>query len=270
MLSALAVIKIRDHRLTDHTQWPLIVKGSAGASAITLLWYFLFELYQPDKFAYNQWHPYISFLPIGAFVVLRNANAILRSASSTAFAFIGRCSLETFILQYHIWLAADTKGLLMVIPATQWRSLNFFITTIMFIYVSHLVAQATGTITKWICDITPPPSLPTTADRHASSRGEQRHDTEVPAEPDGQEIIFEASQDNYRKGSESFALLEPDTPGRRPGRWLDRLAESSSRSQTPTALSAWYGETGWKPGAKTKLAIGVGVMWFLNLLWPAP
>lgn len=270
MFAALAVIKAREYRLTDHPQWPLVMKGSIGLSAIILLWYFAFELYQPDKFAYNLWHPYISFLPIGAFIVLRNANVILRSATSTAFSFIGRCSLETFILQYHIWLAADTKGLLMVIPATQWRSLNFLLTTIFFIYVSHHVAQATGTITGWICNVTPPASLPIATTRTSRQRHDGAQTTQ--AEEEGQEIIFQASpDDDHLKESESILLQVPDTPGRRSPRWLDRLAESSSRNSTsPMGFKIWRDETEWKPGPKTKLAIIVAVMWLLNMLWPTP
>jgi len=271
MFAALAVIKIREHRLTDHPLWPLAVKGAVGASAVVMLWYFAFELYQPDKFVYNLWHPYISFLPVGAFVVLRNANAILRSASSRLFAFIGTCSLETFIIQYHLWLAGDTKGILLVFPGTRWRPLNFVITTCMFIYVSHRVAQATGDITNWICGEPKPPSLPTTNQPSSSSNGGRRNSPAPPPEDEGQEIIFLAppDDDSAPKDNNGNVLpLEPDTPIRPQRRWVDRLAEGTS--QTPPGFRVWYGETEWQPGLKTKLAIAIALMWLLNLMWPYP
>lgn len=135
MLTAIVFIKIRELRLTDHPQWPLLSRCAIGASAFALLWFFWFELSRADKFAYNAWHPYVSAIPVLAFVVLRNASTALRSSSSRVFIFIGKCSLETFIMQYHFWLAGDTKGVLLVIPGTAWRPLNMIITTVMFIWL---------------------------------------------------------------------------------------------------------------------------------------
>ncbi|OSX67336.1 hypothetical protein POSPLADRAFT_1072296 [Postia placenta MAD-698-R-SB12] len=269
MFTALAVMKIREHRLTDHPQWPLIVKASAGASGIVLLWFFAFELYQPDKFAYNLWHPYISFLPIAAFVVLRNANVILRSASSRMFAFIGTCSLETFIIQYHFWLAGDTKGILLVIPGTRWRPVNLILTTVMFIYLSHHVAQATGEITNWVCGSSKSQTLPTTAPDAQSSSGRRAHSVIPMNEP---EVIFLASQDDESRKDDGDDLPPmPDTPARPQHRWLDRLAEGTTASQPSSpGFRVWYGETEWKPGAKTKLIIAMIVMWLLNIMWPYP
>ncbi|CCM04188.1 uncharacterized protein FIBRA_06354 [Fibroporia radiculosa] len=264
MFTAIAVMKIREHRLTDHPQWPLVVKGAAGASGIVLLWFFAFELYQPDKFAYNLWHPYIAFLPVGAFVILRNANGILRSASSRAFAFIGQCSLETFIIQYHFWLAGDTKGVLLVIPGTRWRPLNLVITTIMFIYVSHRVAQATGEVTNWICGSSKPPTLPTIMG--AEQRRGHANSTNVESIP----LTLQDSEG--RKDIDgSTPSLESDS-ARSPRRWVDRLAEGSSNSSSSITpgFRVWYGETEWKPGVKTKLTIAVTIMWLLNIMWPYP
>jgi hypothetical protein len=99
------------------------MKTSIGAAALILVWFLAFVLYQESKFAYNSWHPYISFLPVLAFVVLRNSTVILRSGFSQAFHFVDKCSLETFIIQYHFWLAGDNKGVLLV-PGTRWRPLN--------------------------------------------------------------------------------------------------------------------------------------------------
>ncbi|KAI0080323.1 O-acetyltransferase [Panus rudis PR-1116 ss-1] len=269
MLTALAVIKVREYRLTDHHQWPLVVKAASAASALVLLWYFAFELSQPDKFVYNTWHPYVSFLPVGAFVTLRNANGILRSASSRAFAFVGRCSLETFIIQYHLWLAGDTKGILLVIPGTRWRPLNMVITTIVFIYISHRVSEATGVITKWICSSDKPAAtLPTVAEPSTTRNAPTSSSSE------GGEVIFMAPDDTsspQKDNGENTLPPEPDTPIRPQRRWVDRLADNSLPStSTSTGFRVWYGESEWNPGVKTKLLIGLAIMWFVNLLWTYP
>lgn len=268
MFSALAFIKIREHRLTDHPRWPLVVKVAVVLSGITMLWFFAFELSQPNKFVYNTWHPYVSFLPISAFVILRNANPVLRSASSKAFAFIGKCSLETFIIQYHLWLAADTKGILMIIPWTRWRSANMALTAITFVYISHHVATATGEVTAWICGTAnAKKALPTTTEPSTSSR----HDRDGSYSPSPESVPLTAHggpSSLVPKDSDAEASLPdpPQTPMR--PRWVDRLAEGST--QPTPGFRVWYGDTEWQPGVKTKVAVGVGLMWVLNILWPHP
>ncbi|TFK57032.1 Cas1p-domain-containing protein [Heliocybe sulcata] len=253
MLTALATIKIREHHFTEHPQWPLAFKTSLGLSAFVLLWYMIFELTQPSKFVYNTWHPYISFLPIGAFVVLRNASVILRSASSRFFAFIGRCSLETFVIQFHLWLAADTKGILIVIPATRWRLTNMVITTIVFVYVSHLVAEATGEITAWICG-NEPKSLPTTSSTTAESSATR---------PEQIPLV----SDSLHEPGKAQEASESDGTMRRIPSWADRLADGSSATTSSPTRSKLFAD-GWKPGLKTRVLGGLGLMWLLNVLWP--
>jgi len=145
-----ALLYVNASEITSLPQWFKYRAIAIAASAITIPAFLIFEVTREDKFAYNKWHPYISFLPILAFIVLRNSSQRLRNSHSAAFAFIGRCSLETFILQFHIWLAADTKGILVMIGPSQWRWLSFMVGTILFIYMSWKIAAVTVTITEWI------------------------------------------------------------------------------------------------------------------------
>ena len=245
MLAAIAVIKVREYRLTDHLHWHMVIKTSIGISAAIILWFFAFELYQESKYTYNGWHPYISFLPILAFTILRNSNPILRSATSRAFVFIGKCSLETFVIQFHFWLAGDTKGVLLVIPGTRWRPINFIVITVMFIYLSDRVAHAATQVTSYICGDSSSPAralpLPVTA----------------PAPiPEERNADNQASMHNHKDDTVN-PLLEPDTPVR-PRRWVDRLADG-----TPP-------QKGWMPGLKIKSLVFLSVLWLLNMLWSYP
>ena len=108
-----------------------------------------------NKIAYNKWHPYSSFIPVISFVVLRNSSYQFRTHHSAAFAWLGRCSLETFTLQYHIWLAGDTKGLLRlgVFDHPYGGGLeDFLMLTTVFLWFSWNVAWATGILTTWMVE----------------------------------------------------------------------------------------------------------------------
>jgi hypothetical protein len=107
MLTALGFIKIKEARLTARPEWPQWQRWTIVGSAGTMAAYFAFELTRATKFVYNDYHPYISMFPVLAFCVLRNATPYLRSTSSKFFIFFGQCSLETFIVQFHLFIAAE-------------------------------------------------------------------------------------------------------------------------------------------------------------------
>ena len=54
---------------------------------------------------------------------------------------------QLFISQYHIWLAADTHGVLVMIPS--YPVLNVIITSFIFICVSHEISKITMTLTRY-------------------------------------------------------------------------------------------------------------------------
>ncbi|XP_077970440.1 N-acetylneuraminate (7)9-O-acetyltransferase-like isoform X2 [Styela clava] len=100
-----------------------------------------------DKFTCNRIHSYASILPITAFIIIRNVPGYLRSGYSAFFAWFGKISLELFIGQYHIWLAADTKGMLVLI-SPEWPTLNLVITSFIFVCIAHEINLITGILTK--------------------------------------------------------------------------------------------------------------------------
>ncbi|KAL7976638.1 hypothetical protein Chor_008587, partial [Crotalus horridus] len=114
-----------------------------------------------------------------AFILIRNIPGYARSVYSSFFAWFGRISLEAssitylqnvvtvhvfkclsnhivlilvtfsfqlFICQYHIWLAADTKGILVLIPGTPM--LNIIVSTFIFVCVAHEISQITNDLAQ--------------------------------------------------------------------------------------------------------------------------
>lgn len=125
--------------------------------ASMLFWWLAYDASSKD--AYTRWFPYVSTFPVLGFVILRNFSRHLRNFNSDIFAWMGRQSLETYTLQYHIWLAADTKGLLalgiferMTGNADISRKADLVVLTIVFLWISWHIAAATQTLTTWIVD----------------------------------------------------------------------------------------------------------------------
>jgi hypothetical protein len=136
---------------------PLTRRAITAFAAGVLVGYAVFCCRFANKYHYNKWHPFASPLPVVAYLVLRNSHDTLLQSHSRLFAWFGRCSLETFVLQYHIWLAADSQGLLrlglMTDPA-QGRS-NFWadmlepvFTSMAFLWLSHAVSTGLPVIVK--------------------------------------------------------------------------------------------------------------------------
>ncbi|KAG0093886.1 hypothetical protein BGZ92_000597 [Podila epicladia] len=151
-LFAYGFIKAQELAISAHPQWNAIRSTTIIASVIGLFGYFAFEV-TITKFEYNHYHPYISWIPILSFVFLRNSTSALRNTTSTFYSFIGKCSLETFIGQFHMWLAGDTKGLLIISPWIEgpgaW-TFNLVISSFIFVAIAHALSGATGELSDWL------------------------------------------------------------------------------------------------------------------------
>ena len=170
-------------------------------SVTIMLGYAYFEATQPSKQVYNQKHTYVSWLPCCAFVILRNSTSWLRRTHNKFFAWVGRGSLETFLLQFHIWLGADTAGLINVPGLAHQRVLTAVIMTVIFLWVSALVTSATGGVIEWIMLIEMP-GLPTSAPK--APNGKAAFD-EKPVEPKAPNGLLDKGDDLEKSEKSSTA-----------------------------------------------------------------
>uniref|UniRef100_A0A4W4HBE4 N-acetylneuraminate (7)9-O-acetyltransferase n=1 Tax=Electrophorus electricus TaxID=8005 RepID=A0A4W4HBE4_ELEEL len=113
-------------------------------SVVSFITYSIWASGCKNKTQCNEMHPYISV--ILAFVLIRNIPGYGRSLYSSFFAWFGKISLELFICQYHIWLAADTRGILVLIPGNP--SLNIIVSSFIFVCVAHEISQITNDLAQ--------------------------------------------------------------------------------------------------------------------------
>ena len=212
-------------------RWTKIRVFSIIAASILLPAFWAFAYQFTTKSEYNKWVPYISVIPIGCFIVLRNSTEYLRGTYSQLFAWLGRYSLETFTLQFHIWLAADTKGLLSLgvrgrrFAQLESKYLDLTLLSVIFLWMSWLVAEATVKITHWILE-------PEDCERFL-------REDQTPLLP----IVFVSD----------IRLSEAAVRNRdRKGMWQR------------TALAVTFL---WKKGLEIRLAIILFLMWILNIVW---
>ncbi|XP_068751421.1 N-acetylneuraminate 9-O-acetyltransferase-like isoform X2 [Montipora capricornis] len=149
MVTAFAYCTVKYFRLLDDNNKRALFSGPIGVAcvlfaAIALLGYTIQAFTCTSKVSCNEIHSLVSFIPITAFILLRNVPGLLRAKFSKFYAWVGSISLELFIAQYHIWLAHDTKGVLILIP--ERPILNVVMTTFVFVCVSHEIHKVTGVL----------------------------------------------------------------------------------------------------------------------------
>lgn len=87
----------------------------ASAGLLVMVGYVYATAVAPKSLAqYANWHSFISFVPILSFIAVRNVSSHARNYSSRAMVWLGGCSLEIYILQTHLFLAADYSSVLLI------------------------------------------------------------------------------------------------------------------------------------------------------------
>ncbi|KAI1312203.1 10 TM acyl transferase domain found in Cas1p-domain-containing protein [Xylaria venustula] len=110
-----------------------------------------------SKQSYNAAHPYISWIPVLALITLRNLYPPAQKVFLAIPAALGRISLETYVLQYHIWLGGDATARL-TLGGFENASFPFFLIekaliSTLFIGLAALTHRATRTITGTLSEL---------------------------------------------------------------------------------------------------------------------
>merc|ERR1719409_141947 len=114
-------------------------------------WYFTY--FTLPKREYNKAHPFTSFIPLFCYMVLRNMSPLLRRWHMHMFAWTGKITLETYILQFHIWMKTtgvngSPKHLMVWLPGWYWT--NFVLISAVYIFLSFRVFHITAALRDWV------------------------------------------------------------------------------------------------------------------------
>jgi hypothetical protein len=90
---------------------------------------------------YNEHHAYFGWIPILFYIYIRNCTGSLRRSHLGLLARMGKITLETYLLQHHIWLTSNAKTVLTIVPHSSF--VNFLVVGIIYMYVSHRLYRLT-------------------------------------------------------------------------------------------------------------------------------
>jgi len=116
-------------------------KGFMAVAMIAALYWWVTGPFQEAKLDYNQTNAYYGWVPLMAYIYLRNLTPWLRGHSLDLLHQIGKTTLETYLMQHHIWLTSDAKSLLILIPG--WPKVNFLLVSIIYVVLSRRLYQLT-------------------------------------------------------------------------------------------------------------------------------
>ena len=91
-----------------------IVQFSVGVGLIAF-WYGFFGHIE-DKFTYNPVHPYVFVFAVIGWLMIRNCTRYLTECHSSLLEYLGRNTLETYVLQFHLFMSHNVQFIPVVIP----------------------------------------------------------------------------------------------------------------------------------------------------------
>jgi N-acetylneuraminate 9-O-acetyltransferase len=123
-----------------------------------LVWWFLFG-HINDKFTYNPIHPIVFWLPVFGWLMIRNSSKYLTELHSTALEFFGKITLETYVLQFHVFMCRNVQYIPIVLPNSGpdgnaiMKFLNMLLTGIGFVALAYWARQITVTTQTTVTDL---------------------------------------------------------------------------------------------------------------------
>jgi hypothetical protein len=119
----------------------IVAKGAVAVGLLVASYLWVTGPFQNDKVEYNATHAYFGCIPLIAYIYFRNITPWLRRHTLELLHQIGKTTLETYLLQHHIWLTSNAKSLLTLIPG--WPKMNFLVVTVIYFVLSRWLYHLT-------------------------------------------------------------------------------------------------------------------------------
>ena len=111
---------------------PLII-ASVCMAGLSVYWYN--HIYMLEKLEYNMVHSYWAIVPLTSYIFFRNLTPWIRGYVSMSLHTLGKTTLETYLLQHHVWLTSNAKTLLTIVPDSPY--INFTLASMFFFVLSR-------------------------------------------------------------------------------------------------------------------------------------
>jgi hypothetical protein len=136
-ISSLFLRKLEAQPLLLH----VLGKAVVGIALLVVFYFWVMGPFMQNKFDYNQTNAYFGCIPLIVYIYFRNLTPYLRNHSMDLLHQIGKTTLETYLMQHHIWLTSNAKTLLTLVPG--WPKINFLLVTLIYVFLSRRLYSLT-------------------------------------------------------------------------------------------------------------------------------
>lgn len=129
-----------------------------GGLCLIWLWYDCFG-FLSDKYAYNPVHPYVFIIPVMGWLMIRNSTRYLTECHSRVLEFLGRNTLETYVLQFHLFMCHNVQHIPVIIPGADadgtaiLKFMNMFVCGAVFLTMAVWARKITVTSQLTVVDL---------------------------------------------------------------------------------------------------------------------
>eukprot|EP00479_Gromia_sphaerica_P011715 TRINITY_DN589_c0_g1_i1.p1 TRINITY_DN589_c0_g1~~TRINITY_DN589_c0_g1_i1.p1 ORF type:complete len:124 (+),score=10.99 TRINITY_DN589_c0_g1_i1:128-499(+) len=95
------------------------------------------------KKEYNPIHPITSWIPISCYILMRNIVPQFRKRVSNLLVWLGGATLETYLLQLHVYMCDDAKVLIAYPTLSNYPLVNFMVASAVFLSLSKILFNCT-------------------------------------------------------------------------------------------------------------------------------
>jgi len=128
-------------QLPASQEW--LIKGTVGAFLMIATFWWASEIFPLPKLEFNSWNPYTFMIPLLSYLFFRNLSPWLRKVHLGILANIGKYTLETYLMQHHVWLTSNAKTVLVFVPG--FPKINLLLVTCLYFAYARRIFRVTMT-----------------------------------------------------------------------------------------------------------------------------